>query len=100
MSEATKAVKAENKKAAEQKKEPVMYVGPTIPGIAIQNTVYDEMPEGAKAAAEELPDFNNLFILIREYPEANRMLREKKGYIYSAWKKAESYKSKRKGGTK
>lgn len=100
MSEETKAAKAATKKAAAEVKEPVMYVGPTIPGIAAQNTVYTEMPAAAKTAAETLPDFNNLFIPVRDYPEANKMLREKKGYIYSAWKKAESYKSKSKGGAK
>lgn len=76
---------------------PVMYVGPTIAGVAIQFTVYTEMPEGAKAAAESVPVIRNLFIPIEDYPKAHQMLRDGKGYIASAYKKALEYKE---GGTK
>ena len=36
--------------AEEVKQENLMYVGPTIPGIGIQNRVYTEIPEAAKKA--------------------------------------------------
>ena len=36
--------------AEEVKQENLMYVGPTIPGIGIQNRVYTEIPEAAKEA--------------------------------------------------
>lgn len=96
--------KAEMAKAAEQgtkkqeatqvaSKAPVMYVGPTIAGVAIQNTVYTEIPDGALEAAKELPAIRNLFVPIREYPAAEQMLRTGKGYIASAWKKALAYKN-------
>ena len=62
------APKPKTKTAA---KEPVMYVGPTILG--------------------------NLFIAIKDYPEANAMLREKRGYIHSAFNKALELKN---GGKK
>lgn len=65
--------------------EPRMYVGPTISGIGIQNRVYTEMPEDAKERAKEMPEINQLFIPVKNYPVANQMLREKKGYIYSAF---------------
>ena len=69
--------------------ERVMYVGPTVPGIGIQNRVYTEMPSDAKEVIKENPQIGNLFIRIRDYPIANKMIREKKGYIYSAFLRAE-----------
>ncbi len=69
--------------------ERVMYVGPTVPGIGIQNRVYTEIPSDAKEVIRENPQIGNLFIRIRDYPIANKMLREKKGYIYSAFLRAE-----------
>lgn len=69
--------------------ERVMYVGPTVPGIGIQNRVYTETPSDAKEVIRDNPQIGNLFIRIRDYPIANKMLREKKGYIYSAFLRAE-----------
>jgi hypothetical protein len=69
--------------------ERVMYVGPTVPGIGIQNRVYTEIPSDAKEVIRENPQIGNLFIRIRDYQIANKMLREKKGYIYSAFLRAE-----------
>lgn len=65
--------------------EPRMYVGPTVSGIGIQNRVYTEIPKDAKERAKEMPEINQLFIPVKNYPVANQMLREKKGYIYSAF---------------
>lgn len=76
---------------------PVMYVGPTVPGIGIQNQVFTEIPAGALEAAKAEPEIGNLFIPVRNYPEANAMLREKRGYIYSAFNKALNLKT---GGKK
>lgn len=69
--------------------ERVMYVGPTVPGIGIQNRVYTETPSDAREVIKENPQIGNLFIKIRDYPIANKMIREKKGYIYSAFLRAE-----------
>lgn len=85
----------------EVKKEPekLMYVGPTIPGIGIQNRVYTEIPEDAEEVCKEVPEMRNLFIPIIKYPAAEQMLRTGKGYITSAYKKALEYKeNKGKGG--
>lgn len=80
--------------AAEEtnEQEPLMYVGPTIPGIAIQNVVYTEIPKAAAAVCKEVPEIRNLFIQITKYPAAEQMLRTRKGYIYSAYEKALNYK--------
>lgn len=73
--------------------EPLMYVGPTINGIGIQNRVYSEMPGRTQEVLERVPELKNLFIPIREYPKACKMLRERKGYIYSAFTKALTLKN-------
>ena len=67
---------------------PLMYVGPTVTGLAIQNRVYSEIPKEAEEAFTTNPELRNLFIPVREYPKANRMLRSGTGYIYSAFQVA------------
>lgn len=81
--------------------EPMMYVGPTIPGVAIQNTVYAGMPEALKEAQKDCPEFGNLYLPIMKCAMAEQMIRKKNGYIYAAYKKALEYKEARKeeGGT-
>lgn len=74
-------------------KEPVMYVGPTVNGIGIQNRVYTEIPGNVQELFHETPELKNLFIPVREYPTACRMLREHKGYIYSAFMRALDFKN-------
>lgn len=103
MSEPTKVpeeVKAPAKKkqlTASKAPETVLYVGPTINGIAITGTVYSSIPEAAKAAKDNVPMILNLFIPIREYGTAEKMIREKKGYIYSAYVEALKFKKERGG---
>lgn len=74
-----------------------IYVGPTIPGVAIQNRVYSETPTGLSEAFEKVPEMQNLMIPISEYAEAERMIDNRKGYVYSAYLKALEYKEN-KGG--
>ena len=85
--EAAEAVKEEAKAA-----EPVMYAGPTIHGVATQNVVYVELPEGLKAAIKAVPVIANLCIPVSKYAEAEKQIREKKGYIWSAYKRALEFK--------
>ena len=104
MAKAKTSTAEEGKEAAaveeKIKKEPerLMYVGPTIPGIGIQNRVYTEIPEAAATACKEVPEMRNLFIPILKYPAAEQMLRTGKGYIFSAYKKALEYKENKEGG--
>ena len=96
----TAAVKKEDaapkpKKKVPGMKGPWMYVGPTVPGIGIQNRVYTEIPADAVGRVKELPEVALLFIPVKDYPLANRMLREGAGYIYDAYCKAAQI---RKGG--
>ena len=96
----TKAPAKKTQAVTEAKTETVLYVGPTISGIAITGTVYTEIPEAAKAAKAakaDAPMILNLFIPIREYGEAERMIREKRGYVYSAYVEAQKFKLERGG---
>lgn len=87
------AAEAETQKeAVEEKKEPTryMYVGPTVPGIGIKNRVYTDIPqEVIDIMNNGNPVIGDLFIKIRNYPAAERMIREKKGYLYNAYLAAE-----------
>lgn len=79
---------AEKKAGSDQEGKNLIYVGPTIPTVAIQNQVYTGIPEGAVLAMEREPELGNLFIQIADYPKANRMLRERAGYIFRAYMSA------------
>ena len=79
--ETKQAVEAEKKGQARY-----MYVGPTVPGIGIQNRVYTDIPQEAIAIMNNGHSvIGDLFIKIRDYPAAERMIREKKGYLYNAY---------------
>lgn len=91
----TQTPKAKAKKESTRLKGPWMYVGPTLPDIGIQNRVYAEIPEKILSKAKEIPEINLLFIPVKDYPMANRMLREKTGYLYHAYCKLAE---KKKGG--
>lgn len=105
MSEVKRPQKEAKAPAAEPKRktatpEPMMYVGPTIHGVAVQNTVYTAKPEALKEAQKECPEFGNLFLPIAQCAMAERMIRMKTGYVFEAYKKALEYKETRKeGGT-
>lgn len=96
----TAAVKKEDAALKPEKKDigmggPLMYVGPTIAGIGIQNRVYTEIPAEAAERAKEIPEVGLLFIPVRDHPLASRMLRERTGYIYDAYCKVAEF---RRGG--
>ncbi len=93
----TKTKQAEKTAAQVQQDKSVLYVGPTINGIAITGTVYSDIPDAAKEAKADVPMILNLFIPVKEYAKAERMIDERKGYIYSAYKQALEY-SMKKGG--
>lgn len=82
----------EKKEPAGEPKEPkrYMYVGPTVPGIGIQNRVYTDIPqEVVDLMNNGYPVIGDLFIQIRDFPTANRMIREQKGYLHNAYLAAE-----------
>ena len=69
---ADEAVIEEAAPAEEKAPEPLMYVGPA----------------GAQEAFGKLPELRNLFLEIEQYPMAEKMLRDQKGFVFSAFSKA------------
>jgi len=71
--------KKETPKAAVQK---TVYVGPTILGVAVRNTVYDGLPEELKKAAEALPYLAGLCIPFSGLGKALDQIQQQKGSSY------------------
>lgn len=75
--------------------DPVMYIGPTITEIGvIRNTMYTEIPDAAQSAKKDCPVLGALFIPVASYAEAERCIRERTGYYWSAFKAALEYQTK------
>ncbi len=54
-----------------------MYMGPSIPGVVKRNTVFiGELPKELTAAAEKLPEINNLVIPVEKITDAKKALSE------------------------
>ena len=71
--------------------EPKMYVGPTLSKLGlIQNVVYTGIPAGAAAVIAERPMVGNLFILVKDYPKAEKSIREQSGLYWMAYNEAQS----------
>lgn len=81
-----------------KKDGPMMYVGPTISGLAIQNVVYSSIPSTIETVKKEVPEIINLFIPVSKYGDAERMIRTGSGYLYNAFVKALEFKEKRNRG--
>lgn len=75
-----------------------IYVGPTVNGVALRNTVYSDIPETARALREIVPDFLELFLKIEDYHIAEDQIFGGSGTIFNAFKHAEEYINSRKGG--
>ncbi|MCI8337945.1 MAG: hypothetical protein HFH62_04555 [Lachnospiraceae bacterium] len=52
----------------------MIYVGPTVPGVAERNRIYRGIPEGIREKAREDPYFANLMIPIGELKAARQSL--------------------------
>ena len=70
----------------------IVYVGPTIPGVANKNTFYDDAPsEALLAACEEAPFMASLIVPMSGLAEALVQLRYENGAMYALYKKALDY---------
>ena len=70
----------------------IVYVGPTIPGVANKNTFYDDTPSDALlAACDEAPFMASLIVPISGLAEALVQLRYENGAMYALYKKALEY---------
>lgn len=70
-------------KKKEEQKSNVMYIGPTIPGVARYSTVYKNgvLPEKLKECIKEFPAMARLLVKIEDMPEAVKKLNEKNSVL-------------------
>lgn len=66
----------------------VIYVGPSITGVATRNTVHEELPEALKKAVQLNPYLSGLCIPIPRLSGAMEQIDRKQGTIYTLYKKA------------
>ncbi len=75
----------------------VMYLGPSITGVAATGTVYNNgLTPQMQVAAEELPALNTLLVEIGGIVQARHDLRDKNSGISICYRKAEEYAEGRK----
>lgn len=75
----------------------IVYVGPTIPGVATRNTTYSEMPESLKEAAKAAPYLKGLCIPVNTLAVAMSQIRNKEGAFYTLYNKALTFSADMKG---
>lgn len=66
----------------------VIYVGPTIVGVATRNTVYEELPEALRKAIQLNPYLSGLCVPIPRLAGAMGQIDRKQGSIYTLYTKA------------
>ena len=66
----------------------MFYVGPTITGVAIRNTVYDGTPEPLAAAIRAAPYLAGLCFPVSQMSAALSQIERKQGGIYQLYEKA------------
>lgn len=65
------------------KQETVVYVGPTITGVAARNQIFNNgLPDGLKEAIEKEPAIASLIVPISELAAANQSINTKTGATY------------------
>lgn len=70
---------------------PVIYIGPTIPGVAKENTVYSNgMPEALAAKAEEVPAVKALIIPVEKLAVASAELKNPGSAMSVVYNKAKN----------
>lgn len=95
------------KKAAEQNKAiekvgektvAVAYIGPTIPGVVIANTIFSNgIGEALKKECEKLPVIGSLIVQIKDLAQAKKQLEEKDTPINIYYQKVQQYLKEKKG---
>lgn len=74
---------AKKTKAEAKETTPVVYCGPSIPGVANQFTTYrNGVPAGLEEKAGEIPAIRDLLIPLDQLPDAMKQLRGGSGHVY------------------
>lgn len=66
----------------------IVYIGPTITGVATRNTVYDKVPEALERAAKERPYLSGLCVPISKMSDAMGQINRQQGSAYTLFNKA------------
>ncbi len=65
-----------------------IYIGPTIDGVAVRNTVYEELPKPLAAAIKNAPYLSGLCIPISKLAEAMKQINSGSGMVYKLYSMA------------
>lgn len=65
-----------------------VYIGPTIPGVATRNAVYEELPEALAKATKLKPYLGGLCVPISSLPKAMEQIERQEGRFSTLYKKA------------
>lgn len=77
--------------------ETLVYVGPSILGVAYHNTVFNNgVPQELQTAMNEEPAFKNLLVPIGQLAAVGSDIANKRGAAYIFYEKALQYKQSRK----
>ena len=69
---------------------PVVYCGPTIPGVAVQYTTYTNgTPAALAEAVKEKPVLGGLVVPLDQLPEVRRQFHAGDGRYYTLYRKAQ-----------
>ena len=69
---------------------PVVYCGPTIPGVAVQYTTYTNgTPTALAEAVKEQPALGSLVVPLDQLPEVRRQFHAGSGRYYTLYRKAQ-----------
>lgn len=69
---------------------PVVYCGPTIPGVAVQYTTYTNgTPTALAEAIKEKPVLGGLVVPLDKLPEVRRQFHAGTGRYYTLYRKAQ-----------
>lgn len=77
--------------------ETLVYVGPSILGVAYHNTVFNNgVPQELQTAMDEEPAFKNLLVPIGQLAAVGSDIANKRGAAYIFYEKALQYKQSKK----
>ena len=83
-----------DKKAMQKHTEPVVYVGPTVPGVATRNTVFNNgLTQELKDAQDKEPAFKGLVVPVSSLATATNDIASKRGATYTFYERAAKYKA-------
>lgn len=81
---------SKDQKKTTQATGPVVYCGPTIPGVAVQYTTYTNgTPAALAEAVKEKPVLGGLVVPLDKLPEVRRQFHDGAGRYYTLYRKAQ-----------